>query len=259
MKKIFLPVLIIMCAVIAQSYAQSADQIMRTYYDLPKPDTQVATSTMVLREADGSKITRIMQTYIRETNQGTDNFMEFISPADVSGTRFLTIGDDDGPDDQRLWLPALGRTRKIASSDKGGNFMGSDLSYYDMGTRSFSDATYKIAGEETLTVIMDGVEKQTECWVIECTYINPECPYEKALSWISKDNNYIYKSKIWDENGDELKDIYIVETVEIDNVITQVKIIVSNVNGHKTLMLMSDLQVNTGIDPDIFTIQNLER
>lgn len=259
MRKITIQILIIMCVFITQSYAQSADEIMRTYYNLPKPDTQVATSTMVLRETDGSKITRVMQTYIRETNQGTDNFMEFLSPADVSGTRFLTIGDDNGTDDQRLWLPALGRSRKIASSDKGSNFMGSDLSYFDMGTRSYSDATYKFSGEETLTVVMDGVEKQTECWIIESTYINPECPYEKALNWISKDNNFLYKSKIWDENGDQLKEIYIVETKEIDNVIAQVKIIVSNENGHKTLMLMSDLQVNKGIDPGIFTIKNLER
>ena len=161
--------------------------------------------------------------------------------------------------DQRLWLPALGRTRKIASSDKGNNFMGSDLSYYDMESRHFSEATYKLVGEETLTVVMDGVEKQTECWIIEFIYIDPESPYQKSLNWISKDNNFLYKSKIWDENGKEIKDIYIVETAVINNVIIEIKILVANVNGHKTLMLMDNLQVNTPIDPDIFTIQNLER
>jgi hypothetical protein len=175
---------------------QTADEIMRAYYNLPIPDTQITTITMVLREKDGTKVTRIMEAYLRETEDGTDNFMEFISPADVKGTRFLTLGNNEGSDDQRLWLPALQKTRKIASSDKGNSFMGSDLSYYDMESRFFSEATYEMAGEETIVVIMDGEEKQTDCWIIESTYIDPEAPYLKSLNWVSKENNFVYKSKI---------------------------------------------------------------
>ena len=50
------------------------------------------------------------------------------TPADVKDTGFLTYDYDDESrdDDQWLYLPALKKTKRIASSDKSGSFMGSD-------------------------------------------------------------------------------------------------------------------------------------
>ena len=63
--------------------------------------------------------------------------MFFLSPADVKDTGFLTYDyDEEGrDDDQWLYLPALKKTKRIASGDKSGSFMGSDFTYADMTDR----------------------------------------------------------------------------------------------------------------------------
>ena len=54
--------------------------------------------------------------------------VRFTAPNDIKGTGFL-VWEHDAVDDERfLWLPALGRVRRIAGSEKQESFVGSDLS-----------------------------------------------------------------------------------------------------------------------------------
>ncbi|MEA3415030.1 MAG: outer membrane lipoprotein-sorting protein [Thermodesulfobacteriota bacterium] len=60
--------------------------------------------------------------------------------------RFLLLAfdydDPDKDDDQWLYLPALKKTKRIASTDKSDSFMGSDLTYSDMTSRNLEDYDY---------------------------------------------------------------------------------------------------------------------
>ena len=73
---------------------------------------------------------------------------ECVSPQEdfIGDTRFQELLDDpDRDDDQWLYLPALRKTKRIASSDKSGSFMGSDFNYSDMTSRNLGE--YLVVGD----------------------------------------------------------------------------------------------------------------
>ena len=61
-------------------------------------------------------------------------------------TGFLTYDYDDPvrDDDQWLYLPALKKTKRIATGDKSGSFMGSDFSYADLTSRELDRYDFRL-------------------------------------------------------------------------------------------------------------------
>ena len=228
----------------------SADEIMAMHYDLKDPENSSNLTTMVLINSRGNKKTRKMEMFTMDTSIGEDTFIEFLLPADVRGTKFLIIGNDQADDEQRLFLPALKRVRKISSSNKNGKFMGSDITYYDMESRNLEDFTYELLREDTVG--------NRSCWVIESTPVDEESPYSKVLNYISMDNYFTYKNEMLDENGELIKTVTVVETQVIDGVIVPVKTVIDNIeDDHKTLLAISEIKLDSNMDESKFTVQNL--
>ena len=126
--------------------------------------------------------------------------MFFLSPADVKDTGFLTYDYDeaDRDDDQWLYLPALKKTKRIASSDKSGSFMGSDFSYADMTERPLEKYEYQIVKEDAE---LDG----HPVWIIQSTPVDDdeidETGYTKSIQFVRKDNYVVVQAKIWVKKG----------------------------------------------------------
>lgn len=259
MKRI-IGLLILLGAFVATLHADvEADAIMKKALGTSETKDMSGLVYMVLRETNGTKTTRTLSMYTKKTENGTNSYIEFLSPADVKGTRFLTIGNNSSPDDQRLWLPELGKVRKIASSGKDGKFMGSDLTYYDMEDRAFGDSVYQKAGEGSVTVTKDSVKKERNCRIIKTVPKDPEAPYSYLLMWVGTEDNYIYKSEMYDKKGVKEKTMYIVEVNTINGKMIPLKTLITDSKGHQTLMYMEDLKIDTGLDDGIFTVRYLER
>ena len=92
-------------------------------------ERSISEMEMILIDKKGNKRVRKLKTYGLEQGKDSKSLMFFISPADVKNTGFLTYDYDESgkDDDQWLYLPALRKTKRIASGDKSGSFMGSDL------------------------------------------------------------------------------------------------------------------------------------
>jgi hypothetical protein len=75
------------------------------------------------------------------------SLVRFAYPNDIKNTAFL-VWEHAGADDERfLYLPALGRVRRIAGEEKQQSFVGSDLTYEDMGGRDTSDYTFSFVDQ----------------------------------------------------------------------------------------------------------------
>lgn len=232
---------------------QLGDDIARRSFDLPESSDDFSVTTMVLINERGDRKIRKIELYSQEGKDGRNTFMEFIEPSDVNGTCFLTLGNRDGDDEQRIFLPALGRVRRISSSENDGKFMGSDIYYYDLEDNDFEDFTYQYLRED--------IYYSMECYVVESYPKDDDAPYSKVTLWISKDNYYVYKRECFDRETrpNLIKTIAIVETKIIDGIIIFTKMAVDNhEDNHKTLLLREDVQINVHIPDDIFTVQNLE-
>src|SRR5215210_708527 len=73
--------------------------------------------------------------------------IRFTYPNDIRGTGFL-VWEHPGAEDERfLYLPSLGRVRRIAGTETQESFVGSDFTYEDIGGREFDDYTYALVDE----------------------------------------------------------------------------------------------------------------
>lgn len=228
------------------------EEIAKKNFNLKSADDSYSLITMLLINKNGDKKIRKMDSYSKETGEGTNSFINFIEPADVKGTKFLTIAHKKSDDEQRLYLPALGKVRRISSSNKDENFMGSDLNYYDMEDHDYEDFTYKFLKEEKLN--------DKDCNVIEMTPVDPNAPYSKQIAWINKADDFMYKVECFDKkNPDQkFKTILFAEVKNINGILITTIIDVDNIKeSHKTILKRENIKINTGLKDSIFSIQNL--
>lgn len=110
----------------------------------------VSNVTMTIN-AGGRKLTRKMRQYVLEvSNSGNQTINVFSSPADVQGVSVLTHSALNGNDQQWLFLPSVGRVKRISSSNRSGAFVGSDFAYEDLS--SFEVQKYSFASAENTSI-----------------------------------------------------------------------------------------------------------
>lgn len=233
---------------------EKGDQIAHRFYNLKSAKDSKATATMVLFSKNGSQRKRELKMIGKDSDNGTYSYIEFLSPADVKGTKFLVTPNADGESEQRLWLPALKKVRLISSSSKKGKFVGSDFSYYDLEDRDFDDATYKYLSEGTLD---DG----SACDLVEIVSKKDDCPYAKSVGYFRKSDGFAVKMDLYDKKSGKLaKKMVVIETKVIDGVIVPTKVVMDNVKGGtKTILITKDIVLNSGVDTSVFTVQNLQK
>jgi hypothetical protein len=175
--------------------AQSAVAIKQAAKDRIQSDTMSSRSRMVITAKNGGTTERLIDQYSKDGANGYARaVIVFQSPATVKGTRFLTMDKAAGKSDQWIFLPALGKVRRIASSESGGSFMGTDFSYDDLSlmNREVEEDTHTVLHEETL----DGAV----CYVIRSVPKDlSDFQYSKVVSWIDKANYRTYKVELYDK------------------------------------------------------------
>jgi hypothetical protein len=133
--------------------ADEADglNLARAVYDRPDGADFVSRAKMVLVEVGRQPRERRLYSYAADKGSGQRwSLMRFVEPADVEGTGLLTIDYPGAESDQWLYLPALDRVRRIASSRKGGRFVGSDFVYEDLRDREPEMDRHTLAGQSKI-------------------------------------------------------------------------------------------------------------
>ena len=73
--------------------------------------------------------------------------VRFTHPNDIRGTGFLVWEHPSSEDERFLYLPSLGRVRRIAGAETQESFVGSDFTYEDIGGRELDEYTYALLDE----------------------------------------------------------------------------------------------------------------
>jgi len=232
-------------ATLSRAQELTADEILKKVEE-NHADSEITISEMTIVHKSGAK--RVME--IKGWIKGDDyNLVRFISPANVKGTGFLSVKDDDW-----LYLPALGKVRRIATKEKGGSFMGSDFSYEDVGSRSLvEDYSAKLLGTEKY--------EGHDCYVLELLPKDPEdISYSKLKVWVDRENFYSMKVEFYDKHGDLLKIMYLSELEKLEGLWIAKKMEMQNVQkGSKTIIISKEVQLNPEIPDSMFTTRQLER
>jgi outer membrane lipoprotein-sorting protein len=185
--------------------------------------------------------------------------IRFLSPGDVKGTGLLTFDYRVEDDDMWLYMPALRKTRRIISSEKAKNFMGSEFSYADMTPPTFDDFQINNLGEEEVAGVA--------CWEIEWIPKNDDIAdengFSKKISYVGKKDYVVRKSVYYDLDEDLWKELSVEAVKEVDTENHKYRpvhmIMINKQNGRKSILVVDEIQFNPNVKDEYFTTRYLER
>jgi len=191
---------------------------------------------------------------IRKNFSGLDKLLlRFTHPADIAGTAFLVWEREDEDNERFLYLPALGRIRRIATRERDENFAGTDFSYEDISGRKLDEYTYEMLDENALL-------QERECYRIVTRPILEDSRFPEIVSWVDKVSFVVLKAQYYDGKGDIEKTYLVKELEQIDGIWTSQAFSMENHRtDHKTLATLTELGYNTDIPDERFERRELER
>lgn len=217
--------------------------------------------TMVLTDKGGRSVSREAGMWFLKTGEPKDetgdtnvesySMIRFESPPDLRGTAFLTR-EGLSNDDQWLYLPALGRVKRIAASGRSGSFAGTEISYEDLSRRSVDDYRHRLlrvewAGEDSIDVV-------------ESVPIDEHSGYSRIVSRVSRTMRAVLRAEYYDRNGHLLKTSESLEFFRPDDLHWRFReAIVENVrSGKSTRLRIVDIDLAADLDPSRFTVEALK-
>lgn len=240
----------------AASQQPDANTILSKSRDLSITGSMSATILLTITEKSGSTRNRtISMTSMSNDVDAEKRLIRFLDPADVRGTSMLIVDNKTLADEMWIYLPALKKTRRIVTSEKGKSFMSSEFSNSDMSSPPVSDFTSR----HTSTSGSDGQ------WIIESIPAgdtkDDEYGFSRKVSYISRENYQIRKMEFYNFENKLFKiievnsiqplsgDKYMVKSMTASNLLT----------GRKSDILFSKITEGIKVDDSYFTVQNLER
>lgn len=240
---------------------QQAREIMQKVEDRDDGDNRISDLEMILIDKNGNQRVRKMRQSSKDKGEDKQNLIFFLHPADVKDTGFLTYDYDaaDKDDDQWLYLPALRKSKRIASSDKSGSFMGSDFNYSDMTSRNLEDYDFKLLKESKVG--------DSKVWMIEALPrsqdVIEETGYEKSIAFVRQDNYIVIRAINWIESSKKIRYMEIKKLELIDDIWVGTEVTMTTKKGketlHKTIIRSSNVKFNQSLDDSFFSVRQLEK
>jgi hypothetical protein len=239
----------------------TAREIMQRVEDRDEGNPSLIDVEMTLIDKSGKKRLRKIRAFGMDRGEDELQLLFFLSPPNLEDTGFLTYDYDESgkDDDQWLYLPALKKTKRIASNDRSGSFMGSDFSYADLTSRDLDEYDYTLMKETDV----GGVR----VWQIESVPRTKkeikETGYTKSILFVRQDNDVVIRSVGWLKRGGRLKYMEIKALEQIDGIWIGTEIHMTTKKAgktlHKTILRNSNIRFNQEIDEDFFTVRQLEK
>ncbi len=257
--KIYIVILLInLIGTSLSAQSVTAYDIMKKNKDMLRVDNEKVTLKMELINKKGNKRTREINQYSmtsQEDNRST--LLRFNSPADVKGIGFLAIENTGRENDQWLYLPALGRSRRISASDDTDNFMGSDFTYEDIGTEEIEEFNYKLKGSENI----NGFDSYLIEAIPNSEQKQSESGYSKREIYVDKSSYLVVQTKYFNKKG-ELSKIYTGENVYKVNNTDKWRVHVMTMKNlkteHTTVLYFDNYNINAAAQNSVFTQRYLE-
>ncbi|MGI5975042.1 MAG: outer membrane lipoprotein-sorting protein [Paludibacter sp.] len=237
--------------------AQDAEEISEKAMDAIKIQDMEMISTINIYDARGNVRTRQISMASRKFTECTKMIIRFLAPADVKGTTLLVHDYEDKDDNQWIYMPALRNVRRIVSTEKAKNFMGSEFTNADMSKPNLKDYEYKILGVEEY--------EGKSCWKIEAVCktdkVRQENGFSKRVSLIDKNLYLCYKIEYYDLSDTMYRTQYISDyrKLEDGNYFAYSMTMENLKNGRKSEMIVDKFQLGSKLSENIFSPSMLDK
>ncbi len=243
----------------------SAEEVVRMFDERYDGDSSISDITMVLIDRRDRQRVRNLKLYSKDYGADTKTLSLFESPADIRGTAYLNFEWNENlrDDDSWLYLPALQRVKRLATSDTSDSFLGSDFTYADINGFEIDWYDYNFVNESEM---VDG----EDCWVIEMIP-KPEFKdraeeatgYSKMQSWISKEKLVQLRGQAWELRGNRVKFFTSSEIELIEDVWTVKRLQAITTRNdrqeHASVLQINSIDYNAEVADDLLTTEAMQR
>jgi Outer membrane lipoprotein-sorting protein len=197
-------------------------------------------------------------TMLRGTaGQGDRVLIRFLAPNDIKGTGFLVWEHAKQEDERFLYLPALRRVRRIAGAETQESFVGSDLSYEDIGGRELDDYEYTFADRDASWTAPDGTVYSA--WRLESRVLDSQAIYPRTVSLVRKDNFVVVAADLFNRRNEREKRYEVRRLQQIGRVWTAMEVVMANdLQRTRTELVVNEARYDIGLSDRDFTRRVLE-
>jgi hypothetical protein len=257
-------------AVLGQAQAPTPDQIAQRVQDRDAGRDSRASMRMKLYDRQGRVRERAL-TVTTLRGRGTPGapasappgdrlLTRFTYPNDIRGTGFLVWEHPDKEDERFLYLPALGRVRRIAGAETQESFVGSDFTYEDIGGRELDEYTYTFVADGNASWTPPGGGVAQPAWRLESKRKDPSAEFPRVVSLILRDSYMVVAAEIYNRRNERQK-VYTVRRLErSDGIWTAMDSEMTNaIEKTRTELLIENIDYNVGLTEADFSRRELER
>lgn len=250
--RLFFCSLALLLAVPAFAEAINPTVVMQAVRDRDEGQDRRSQVTLEQTMADGFVRERMLLMHEKEYGEERKSTLYFTAPTDTAGTGILMHSYAEVAnleDDQWLYLPALRKTRRIATNSKEGPFLGTDFSFADIERMRVADYQYQYLRSEQL--------HERPVYVLEATTSdgleNPRTGYSRRLVYVDQERKLILRDEFF-RGGRQIKTFEVLSVAQIEGYWTVTESLMSNlVEGGKTKLLRAKTDYNLELSDNDFT------
>jgi hypothetical protein len=189
---------------------------------------------------------------------GDRTLIRFEHPADIKGTAFLVWESPSADDERFLYLPSLGRVRRIAGSETQESFVGSDFTYEDIGGRELEEYSYTMLSEDAVWKAADG--STHSAYRLESRRRSASARFPRVVSLVRKDSFVVVHAEIFDRRDELQKTFDVLRLEKVDGYWTALEMrMVDARERTRTDLVIEKADYDVGLKPDDFSRRELER
>ena len=240
------------------SGALDVDEILNRSDSVMHPVNLQGSFTMTLTSRTGdTRIIKVMAYQKKRSDTREDRLFLFSFPPSVKGTGLLVHSYlDDEEDSMWIYLPAVGRTKRVnLNTSGGGYFMGSDFTFSDLISTSREELEHGLNPEE----VING----DRCYVLDVRGVSREVMrkygYSRETHYIRKSDFVLVRVIFFDMAGDLLKTLNVDEVAQIGTYRYPSTVRMENhQTGHLSVIEFDDIQTTDNLPDHYFTLRYLE-
>jgi len=216
----------------------------------------IVNGEMILRTSGGATSKRRFDTKTLEERAASTQktVLKFEWPGDIRDTALLTHTFSGREDSQWLYLPSVGRVKKITGSGRSGSFVGSEFAYEDMVEQESTNYKHVWEGDERCPT------GAGECYKLTRTPRHSS-GYSRQVVWIDKSAFRYQTIQYYDRRGQLLKTLKLTGYKKyIGRIWRPSKMVMKNhLTKKSTTLNWSGYKFNNGLSPTQFTRNALSR
>ena len=218
--------------------------------------TESATAVMHIQQPNGRSEQRafvLIHAEPKSGEPGEKTRITITEPARHRGLKVLTRSHPTGQDDVYVYFPRRQRTRRIVGRKRSGRFLGSELTYEDLGSRKSHRYTHQLLREETT----DG-----QVWKVVATFPrDPDTGYGRVVLWRKPGTWEIGRVEYYGLDKTTLVKVgHFSEYRRFGAFSRPGRYVVENSQtGRRTTIEFSDRKFGVPLDDELFTVGGLTR